>query len=327
MNTVTERPFKFRFVQNGNVQGLRSKEGNAGISTLTLDNEEIPYSQISDTTSRDSRLVLLVQNGQTLGENSRKQLKDNTLVLHIYKEKALDLEKHIDRLASHAQAEQHRNALIQVKQGDKFRAVVCPHCQATINLTEYDKTRHIYCRFCESILDYQGQLVANGDDYRICDECNMFDQVQGYTVFYFYFLLIVYGFRYNRRHMCNTCAAKQAPKTLLINLPFLLGVPSALYMWYKAVTGHDPALKELSNANKLAKSGKYQEADKIYDKLLMGNPGHPGILLNKAMGHMKGEDGAGMVAQLNESLRGGSNYMPALRMVRNLQQAVNKQPA
>ena len=93
MNTVQDHPFTFHFMQNGNVVGFRSKEGNAGISVLTLDGIEIPYSQIHDTASRNTRLVLMVQDTQTLSEEIRKYLGgNNALTIQVPKGKALDLE-------------------------------------------------------------------------------------------------------------------------------------------------------------------------------------------------------------------------------------------
>jgi tetratricopeptide (TPR) repeat protein len=155
----------------------------------------------------------------------------------------------------------------------------------------------------------------------------MYDRVRGYTVFYFYFLLVVYGYSLKRRFVCDTCAADLAKKALLLNFIFLLGIPSSIYMWIKSAAGRDPYFQDLAKANKLARKGKYQQADEIYDRLFSLYPEHPGLLMNKGLGHLHGGDGSGAAGFLTRSLKACGNYLPTRQIIQRLQQAAQANKA
>jgi hypothetical protein len=95
-------------------------------------------------------------------------------------------------------------------------------------------------------------------------------------------------------------------------------------MWIKAQIGRDPYFQNLAQANKLARKGKYQEADEIYDKLFSLYPDHPGILMNKGLGHLHGKDGNGGMALLTRSLKACANYLPTLQFIKRMQQAASQ---
>ena len=299
-----------------------AKNGSASATGVQLNGTEIPYANIVDTSSRDNRFVLALAPNTRLDEQTAKQLKENRyLVLDIYRVKAQELKKQIDRLGSTVWAQKHCQELTQAGKGNLYYAVVCPHCSATVDLSEAERTTYIYCPYCSSVINHNQQIISNSDTYTVCDECHMYDRVRGYTVFYFYFLLVVYGYSLKRRFVCDTCAESLAKKALLLNFLFLLGIPSSIYMWIKAVSGRDSYFQDLAKANKLARKGKYQEADEIYDKLFSLYPEHPGLLMNKGLGHLHGGDSNGAVGFLTRSLRSCGNYLPTLRLIQGLQQA------
>jgi hypothetical protein len=322
MQSVKPLEFKFRFVQNRQAMGLGASKGSASETALNLNGEDLSYRNIIDSSIRDNRLVLVLAPNAQLGPKTITRVQDlRYLVLEVYKNMAPELKKHVDRFSSTFLAESHRQHLISEGKGNLFRAVTCPHCHATVDLSEYETSSYIYCRFCGSVLSNALQMVANGDIYGTCDECHMYDRVRGYTVFNFYFLLVVYGYSSKRHFVCDACALKLAQRALLVNLLFLLGVPSAIYMWVKSQSGREPYFQDLAKANKLALKGKYQEADEIYDKLFSLYPEHPGLLMNKGLGHLHGKDGNGGVGFLTRSLRACANYMPSLQLIHRIQQA------
>jgi len=143
--------------------------------------------------------------------------------------------------------------------------------------------------------------------------------VQSYHLFNFYFLIIVFSVSHGRRYLCDACAVRQAKRALLRNFIFLLGIPSAVYMWVKAVTGRVQELNGLSEANALARKGKLQQAEAIYGRLLQRFPEHPGLLLNQSMGHQRDGDAQGGYGYLNRSLRACSNYVPVLQLAQRLE--------
>ncbi len=311
--TVHNLPLKFRFkyVEDGYAKGFFSKIGILEHNRLTLDNKQIPLVQISDTTRRDNRLVILIE-----GENA--------YVLEVYQVKALELERAIDREASVEQIK-----LIQAdyeQQGKKhlFHSVICPHCHAIINLSELKRTNYAYCRFCESIIDWEGtRIINNGETYRICDECGVFGHIKGYTEFYFYFLLLIYGYSSTRRHLCSTCASRLFWKMLAYNFIFIIGIVPSIYLKIRSMLGNDRRYTQLTKANALARKGRYIEANSIF-RIMMSHGHHPGLLYNQALGHLNGDNVKGMFEYLDRSLDCCANYEPTLRLIHNVNE-VSKQ--
>jgi hypothetical protein len=315
----TTLDFKFSYV---NAFTLFRQNGRASTTGIDLQGVEIPYTHVTETSTRDNRFVLALAPSTPLDPKMKKRLQENRfLVLQLAKDKAQALKKHIDRYGSAIWARNHQQQLGNAGKGNLFCTVVCPHCGATIDLSELERTTYVYCPYCASITNYSQQIVSNSDTYDVCDECNMYDRVRGYTVFHFYFLLVVYGYSVKRRFVCDTCATSLAQRALLLNLIFILGIPSAIYMWIKAQTGRDPYFKDLAKANKLARKGKYQEADEIYERLFSLYPEHPGLLMNKALGHLHGKDGNGGVAFLTRSLKACANYIPSIQFIQRMRQA------
>ncbi len=326
MQSTTDFPFKFRFVQGGQPTGLRAKAASASSDALVLDGEPIRYEDIVHTTSKEKRLILALASTVQVGQKTAKaRQQGGVLALEVQGVQARDLERTIDRRASALAVQRHKRELAAAGEEGRYREMTCPHCQAIIDLSDFERTRHVYCRFCESILDQGGSIVSAGDAYCVCSECGMFGRVRGYTVFYFYFLVVVYGFSYSRRYLCDSCAVRTAQRTLLLNLIFLLGIPSSIYMWVKALTGHDPEMKDLPKANALARKGKARKAEAIYGRLLQQRlPEHPGLLVNQAIGYLHAGDAQLGAEYLNRSLRACSNYHPAMRLLVRLQQAAEE---
>jgi len=317
--------FKYLFVQNNQATGLFASNGSASDSAITLDGEVISYKDIVDTFSRDNHFVLSLAPGTQLGPKTAKRLQNNQhLALAISKVKAYDLKKHVDRFGSSIWAETHRQQLLSEGKENQFNSLVCPHCQATVDVSGFERTTYVYCPYCGSIVNYSLKIISNSDTYTICDECHMYDRVRGYTIFNFYFLLVVYGYSVQRRFVCDNCATRLAQRALLINLLFILGVPFAIYMWIKAQTGREPYFQNLAKANQLARKGKFKEADEIYDQLFSLYPDHPGLLMNKGLGHLHGKDGNGAIGSLTKSLRVCANYFPSINLIRQLQQGTSQ---
>jgi hypothetical protein len=328
MQPTTGLSFKFRFVQNGQARGLRAKAASASSDALVLDGEPIQYEDIVDTTSQDKRLILALASTVQLGQKSAKACQEGgVLALEVQGVQARDLERTVDRRASALAAQRHKRELAAADEESRYWVMTCPHCEATIDLSDFKRTSCVYCRYCKSILDQGGSIVSSGDAYRVCSECQMFGRVRGYTVFYFYFLLVVYGFSYGRRYLCDTCAVRTAQRALLLNFIFLLGIPLSIYMWAKALTGHEPEMKDLPKANALARKGKAKEAEAIYGRLLQRLPDHPGLLLNQGIGYLHAGDGQQGVESLNRSLRACSNYQPAMQMLLRLQRMAEESKA
>lgn len=314
--------FKFKFVQNGSTKGFFASKGAATADGLKLDKHTLPYECVTDSTNRDSRLILQIDRANPKFPNALTQdLWESSLVLDISGGAAEKLEREIDRHSSKIEAERHKQALEQAGRGREFRVVECPCCAATVDLSEYPTTPYIYCRFCEAVFDKSLRQQKDAQSYRRCDECGFYDRVQGYGEFYFYFLIILYGFSHKRRHLCDDCGASLANKLLALNALFLLGVPNAIVCAIRARAGKDATLSTLSKANHLAKNNKLSQADKLYEQALNFFPNHPGIRYNQAQAYLFSNQGSTCIKHLKLALEACPNYLPAQALAYQLSQA------
>lgn len=317
MESLADFSFKFRYVRNGQATGLISQKGVASGHQVVLGQESLSYDGIVSTIVRDNRLLLSVSPTAQLGKKLSKALVDETVIPIELNNKtaAEDLGRYIDRVCSRRKAEANKQRLFRAGKGDLFRFAVCPECKAIIDLSELDKTHYIYCCFCETVFAQDQEVITQGTIYRICDECGMFDRVRGYTEFYFYFLLVVYGFSINRRHVCDNCADSIFRKTFFLNLLFLLGIPSSIYLKIKSLAGRDPFFKELAKANSLARKGRSAEAAPIFGRLHSRYPEHPGLLVDEGVGYLVGNDAENALERLRRALKACSNYLPAHQLM------------
>ena len=322
----SELKFRFQYVnQSGKVVGWRSVRGSLTEESIQLKGEILNYQAILHSTCRDRRLILTVNPQKVSSAEIAKHLiSGKVLALEITRAKAIDLEVYINRISSRYLAETHREELEREGKGREFHSVSCPHCKATVDLSLLNKTPYVYCRFCETIFQERRDLITVGRTYRLCDECGWFDRVQGYTEFYFYFLLVVYGFSWKRRHLCDNCVNQVFWKVLLTNLIFVLGIFPAFWMKIKSLMGRTKELKNLAKANALGKQGKCDQADTIYAELHEHYPKHPGLLLSQSLSYLKGQDAQKTWRLLEDSLQSCSNYAPAVRVMNRLQDAVSK---
>jgi len=309
--------FKFRYVRNGDTLGFRAKQGRLGDKELTLDDDSVSYEQVVDTATRGNRIVMALSRELYIGGKLAEHLVDGSaVVLEPSGVSARVLEMAIDRRCARVAAQRRRAELVAKGQQQLLRTEECPSCGAVVDLSGLAPTLYTYCRFCESLFTRDRARVTSGEQYRICDECGLFDRIQEYPEFYFYFLLIVAGFSYKQRFLCDGCAHKLFLKTLFLNLLFVVGVPVAIWVKLKSLAGRDPTFETLARANSLARAGRYREAGVDYGVLLRGQPNHPAVLMNQALAHLVGGDQNGALGLLKRSLSACNHYAPVLRLLR-----------
>ena len=314
-------PFKFTFVRGGNAATVFAKDGMMTPQGLVLDGMHLPLACILDTETVQRRIVLKLGYPQAVHPSIQGFMEQDSLVIEVRSPAARMIEIAIDRFASYAEAEGYRQQLAAQGREREFWVVACPFCQSTVNLSTLPRSGYYYCRFCTSIHHHQ-QPLPQTTKYRTCDECSMFDRNQTYSEFYFYFLVVVYGFRYVQRQMCDTCAKGLFWKTFLINFIFVLGVPSAVWIRVKLAIGREPSLQKLADANGLALKGNAQGARAIFAELHQILPDHPGLHVNEARGHAQAGDVASATASLRAALAACPNYVPATDLMQKLHAAL-----
>lgn len=314
--------FIFRYInESGKTKGWLTVPGSVNEKEIVLKKQLLKYDAILESHCRDRRLILTIDPRKVNNPKISKHLiGENSLVLEIHKAQAKKLKLFIDRVRSRQMAKKHRAKLTFQGDSREFRSVTCPECGSTIDLSLLNKTTYVYCQFCETVFPEQEKRKILGVKYRLCDECNWFDRVQGYTEFYFYFLLLIYGFSWKRRYLCDSCVNQVFWKMLLINFIFILGIVPAIWMKIKSLIGRDMNLKELAKANNLYKNGQYPQANIIYSRLYKHYPKHPGLLLNQSFGNLYRDDMQLAQSLLENSLANCSNYTPAIRVLNSLQE-------
>ena len=150
----------------------------------------------------------------------------------------------------------------------------------------------------------------------------MFAKIKVYTEFYFYFLLVVYGFSMRKVYLCSNCASSLFKKVLLWNFIFILGVPSAIWMKIKSLTGRDENEAELDRANYLAGKGRLTEAEAIYSKLYTHYGEHPGIIMNEGMANFAAGNQDKAKECFKRALKSCSNYTPVMALISGIGAAI-----
>jgi len=310
----SEQDFKFKYVVDGQPVGFGRVKVHWAGDGIHCGEDFLPFDAILDTTTRGTRIaILLAPNFHPTGKMAKRLMEGHMIAIEPSGVSARQLEMAIDRRCSAREATARRRQLVADGHADLVREEICPSCEATVDLSGLERTDYTYCRFCESLFTHDKYI--NGNEYRTCDQCEMFDHIQPYTEFYFYFFVILYGFSYKQVFLCHSCANKLFLKALGLNLIFVLGVPSAIWVKLKSIMNRKHDFEGLAKANSLSRSGKPQEAMQYYQAILANYPNHPAILMNKALGQYNGNDQSGAVATLQESLRACNHYRPVLRML------------
>ena len=311
--------FNFTFdIKDGMEFTWNGAKGIVNDQELVLGETGMSLAAVAETLARPERLIIALRDGAQVPQELHKRINEGVLVLNILTNDSLKIKRHIDRFASAIAARMHKEQLDAAGQTAAFRSTLCPYCQATINLTGFAETAYFYCPYCESLYLTGGALISKGDDYCVCDECEMFGRVQEYKIFYFYFLLVVYGWRSQQRCLCDGCARSALLKALLINLIFILGVPVALWGLMRSYMGQDPRFEQLLEANDYARDGSPDLAGNLYQAMSGKNPMNPAFAMNKALGHLHLNDANGAVQSLSTALTSCSNYIPAIRILQRI---------
>lgn len=317
MRISNERPLEFRFHwlnNQGQQQGFLRKKGSFDGETLKLDDVEIPASVIVHVETRENRMALsaMTSNGQA-----------TTVLLMPATRKDTDrIKSALDIARSDEWARMHRRDLEQKGRGHAYRDAVCPHCNATLILTDMPVTPQLFCRFCHALSTVSADVdpVAGEQHLRICEECGMFSKPRRFTIFYFYFLLVVYGYNYRMTWRCPPCMRGEAWKMLFGNLIFLLGVPVALTQLFRSYGGTDFSgpFKGLDTGNIRARNGDFAGALSQYRAIQERVPYSAGIKYNLGLALRREGDRERAAGAFQAALNDCGNYAPAYAHLREL---------
>ena len=315
--------FKFRFVASGHTKGYFTRWGSTGDNGLTLAGETVPFELIKSAALRDHRFVIGFTEKESLGPTLQSYLSEgNYIVLEIYNIEATDLKRILDSAISSRELAQRKAALTEEGKADVFREAQCPLCEAAIDLSELPNTNYTYCPYCETIFNDDG-VVTDGSNYRICTGCNLYGQVRWHTEFFFYFYIILSAWRYQRRHLCSTCARSVFWRMLLSNTLFVIALPHTLLLLLRTFMGRTVHLKPLPSANAYMKSGQIDKAAELFTQMRQHLPEHPGLLYNEAIGRLEAEEPNVALDLIQRSLESCANFRPSHEMLQRIEHIVD----
>ena len=307
--------FRFHYVVNGVNTTVFRQKGHVTSQDLVLGDEAVSFDAVLDTVVRENHLLLQLRPDARLEGKAAKNLQEGSvLCLAVSGISARQLERIVDRECAVRDMARRKAELESRGEGHLLRSETCPACGAEVDLTEIDESRYVFCRYCDSVFTAEG-VSSDGAHYSTCEACAMFGRIKGYPEFFFYFLLVVYGFRYRNVFLCDTCAGRLFWKALLTNLIFLVGVPTAIWVGVKSRIGRGARLGGLSEANRLARHGLYERASPLYEELRRTLSEHPGLLMNQALGCLQGGNEQLASRLFQRALEVCPNYLPAIRLV------------
>ncbi|MFH5804446.1 hypothetical protein [Alienimonas sp. DA493] len=316
--------FKFHFLNDqGQPAGMFRKKGSWDGETLTLDDLTLPAAALLEVQVRDKLLFLAVPVGGNEGEDEATEAAGpqvGTVGASISGgATAQSLKAAIDVARSAVWAESHREQLERDGRGAAFRSATCPHCAATVVLSDMPRTPQVYCAFCGTLWTERtaADPPAWERKHRICEECGYFAAPRKFTVFYFYFLLVVYGWNTRSTWRCPACMRGDAWKMLILNAPFLLGVPVALTQLTRTygsdLTGGPYA--GLDAGNKAARAGRFDAAIAKYRAILERLGAGAEVKYNLGLALAGAGDADRAADAFLASLDDCANYVPAFERV------------
>lgn len=312
--------FKFQFLNNkGKARGMLRTKGTFNGQTLVLGKQEYPAAQILHAESRFDRLVMAMRgaDGAVNGLGIVCGAADAKMLARV-----------ISRASTGHRADQRRAALRAQGREHEFVVVECPHCKALVDLSGFADSPQAWCYSCDTLFTRDGTGPADERQYHLCESCGFFAQPQNFTEFYFYFLLVVYGFRYSKHHFCHTCMRSKAWTMFGVNLPFLLGVPVAVTQLGRAYFGgssRSATFKGLDKANALAKKRKADDAVREYESILARHPMCAGIYFNQAFAHAGVGKFDDAIAAADNAMLIAANYIPARDMLAAFYEATKRE--
>lgn len=298
--------FKFQFLDdNGNAQNFLSQKGLLTEESLTLRDDVIPIGAIIKVFQSSNRLVLAV---------NTEQDKAIAIPIQIVSGPIKKIHSALSAGASTHHVAARKAHLEEQGRGHEFRTEICPYCQASIDLSGFETTPQVYCPYCDAVATMVGDQPKSENKHQLCDQCGLYSMPQDYTEFYFYFLLVVYGWHYKTVRRCQSCMRKSVWMMFFGNLPFILGFPFAVIQLIRVYFGASNLSSDyagLASANSLVQAGKYAKAQPLYEKILEKHPCSAGIRFNLGIAALNDVQTEQAAIYFAEALEDCSNYEPA----------------
>ncbi|NQU21970.1 MAG: tetratricopeptide repeat protein [Candidatus Nealsonbacteria bacterium] len=305
MPITDQEPFAFRFrwvSDEGQETGFLGKRGSFDGQTIVLDDTSIPVAAVAELAIRKNIVTILVVTDEA---------EPSSILVSTSSAKRLKLA--VDVARSSIWAEAHKDQLQKQRRSHVYRDQACPCCGATIILSDMPRTPQLYCQFCQSLVTLnQAEAPAGEAALKLCDECGMFSSPRQFTIAYFYFLVVVYGWSDRKVWCCPACMRGHAWKMLFGNVLFVLLVPLAVAQLLRSYGGSMAGpFAGLDTANLKARKGDLRGALRIYQKITDRVPYCAGVKYNVGLALLQQDRTEQAAETFRLSLDDCSNYAPA----------------
>lgn len=305
--------FKFKEINDeGQPRGLFSTKAVITDSSLVLGEDTVPLHQV------------IGADGHTHNAFVRWRTETGALTHHAFRVTGGGLSnvlRRINQACSRAKAGHRREYLSQQGRDAEYRDWTCPKCGSVVDLSGLEQTPQCWCPYCDALFTLTGEAPANESSFSCCEQCNLYAQPKPFTVFYFWFILVAFGYQYQVKRMCNVCMRKEVWKMLLVNFVFLVGTIPSLVQVFRAYFGGSKlsaGFRELDGANAAAHKGDFAAASNLYQRLLEKHPHSAGVFYNLGLAQFNEGNLDNAASALNASLNACINYAPAFSALCNL---------
>lgn len=311
--------FRFKWLNSeGHETGFFRQRGTFAGETLVMNDIALPIDSIASFDAREKYVAITVVTPQ--GEVT-------SVAAGISGMAARELKSAIDAACSGVWAQKEKKELESKGEGHRYRDESCRHCRATVVLTDMEPSPQVYCGYCDelSTTDAKPALLSAERGLKICEECGMFSRPKKFTIFYFYFLVVLWGCRQQAAWRCPACMRGEAWKMFFGNLFFILGVPVAIAQLIRAYGGSiSGPFAGLDKANIKASQGDPMKAVDDYRAILKRVPNSAGIKFNIGMGLLKQKTELA-AESFKLALKDCANYSPAANALAHCYQELGQE--
>lgn len=289
-------------------QGMFSKKGTFDGNTLTLGKDRLDIESIHRVQHRFKRMIFEIHTKAGVTAE----------IISITKGDPAKLAKRLNQVSSARSSQIRMAALKKQANGLVFRSEKCPACDCTVDLTGFPVSQQIHCSYCDVVSTLDEPRPHGEHKLRACDACGYYAMPRPFTEFYFYFLFVIYGYRYQKKHQCHSCMRSEAWKMFFYNFLFILGVPVAISQLIRAYRGGTAGAKSfpgLDAANAAAKGKKFEQADQAYQNIINNLPAAAGVHYDRALCWTGADDWTQVASACEASLKDCSNYLPAAQLL------------
>jgi len=233
--------------------------------------------------------------------------------------KAEDLKSQLDKCRSVRLLELKREKLAKEGRAAEIAVVECRFCGTPIDMTNFPNAAQVHCEFCKSIFSVDKPPPDDIEkNHYFCEGCGYYSHIQEYSTLKLLFLIYYAQWSLHREKLCPTCARARARNRaiycfFLSTIALVWSVPYNLLTYFKALRAHktvpDPLFARLDGANRLARKGRFGEAQAIYLEIAKESLAHMGVVTN--MGTVLYEQGqvGGAISAVEKAIGLCPNYI------------------